>query len=626
MPFEHRADRRRRRGLYALATVLSTILLTSCLLPTEYDPTGYSPVGNLEIIAADGASIRAVGWAIDPDLADSLEVRMGIDGTTTSYRADVARYDIAAAYPRHGAQHGFDIRSAALSPGVHDVCVWVVNIGNGTRDRGLGCATVVTGSDSAVGSFDSVQSPGPNLIRVDGWAYDPEAADSIDVTVTISGRAQRVRADQFRENLRAFIQKSGRHGLSVDLLAAGGRHEVCVVAHNVGRGSDAGLGCRTVVVNDGPAPLVGGDLATNTPVGPPAGHPLHGIDRDGGASTKLRDGTTLWFFGDSLEPTGGGGFRYFVNNTAAVSSRSNPSVTRDGVLPGNVPATFVVPAASFTTPCPAGFASIMWPLSATNTPVANTNQDRVIAFFGNVCLRGQDMRSRGVAVVEWIYDPAQFTSQSAVGPTFTGRVLNQNLFPIGSEYGTASQIVDGQLYAYACGRPDDTRTEPAWPNDAAYSGCTVARVDPAQVQDRAAWQFWTGTTTNTWVPEMSRAGKMDLPRLPGDAQTPVAAFSVVTDRVARPNAPHVMVYSPWPGFTDRVFVRTAATPVGPWSAPTSVQLPGCNQWTDGSGRFCYAGTAQPQASTPGRLGIGYFDQFVTANPVRGSYLLGTTPR
>lgn len=601
------------------------LVLTGCLLPGEFDPTGTAPVGNLEMIAADGASIRAVGWALDPDVGDSIEVRMGIDGDTTGFRANLTRPDVGAAYPHHGSDHGFDIRSAALSPGIHDVCVWAVNVAHGTRDRGLGCTTVVTGSDSAIGVFDSVQQAGAERIRVTGWAYDPEAADSIDVTVSIDGRAHRVRANQYREDLRAFIQKSGRHGLSVDLAAPVGSHEVCVVAHNVGRGSDAQLGCRNVMVNDLPEPIVGGDLASNTPVGPPIGHPLHGIDRDGGVSTKLRDGTTLWLFGDSLEPVLGGGFRYFVNNTAAVSSRANSAVTRDGVLSGNLPATFVVPTTPFTTPCPAGFANVMWPLSATNVPVASTSRDRVIAFFGNVCLRGQDMRSRGVAVVEWIYDPAQFTSQAPVGPTLTGRVLEQNLFPVGTEYGTASQIVGGMLYAYECGRPSDDRTDPAWPGDASYDGCTVARVDPAQVATPSAWRYWNGgldlVSPGSWSSRPIDAAKMGLPGVTGDAQTPVAAFSIVTDPVHGP----VMVYSPWPGFTDRVHVRTAATPVGPWTAPSIVRLPGCDQWADGSGRYCYAGTAQPQASTSNRLGLGYFDQYVTANPVRGSYLLGTTP-
>ncbi len=608
-----------------VGVLTALVVLTGCLGPDEFDPTGQAPIGRLDVVVADGASIRVIGWALDPDTRAAIDVMVSVQSKAVAHRASLSRPDVAAAHPAHGAGHGFDVRTPPLPPGPNDVCVWAVNVVNGTRDRSLGCRTVVTGSDSAIGSFDAVRQSGRSTVRIEGWAYDPDAPGSSTVTATVDGVAQRVDANQFSEGLRTIFRKSGRHAFSADLPAKVGTRRVCVTADNVGRGSSASLGCRDVAVNDQPGPLDGGDVIATTLVGPPSIHPLRRIERDAGVSTVLRDGTTFWLFGDSVEWLRGGGFRYFVNNSAAVSTRTDPAVTRDGVLPGNVPATFVTPAAAFSTPCPSGFNAIMWPLSATTVPDGSSARDRVIAFFGNVCLRGMEPLSRGVAVVEWIYDPAAFAGSSSVGPTITGRVLEQNLFPVGAEYGTASQIIDGVLYAYECGRPSDGGSGIIWPDDPAYSGCTVARVDPARAADRTAWTYWNGgadhASAASWSTLPTDAVTMDMPGIFGDKQLPVSSFSVTRD----PHHGQVMVYSPWPGYTDNVTVRTAASPVGPWSEVRRVALPGCDQWGDGFGRYCYAGTAQPHRSSPTRIGVGWFDQMIATDPVRGSYVSAVTP-
>ena len=630
MPFDAPSTLRRR--VTTLVGVLAAIVvLTGCLGPDEYDPTGHAPIGRLDLAVADGASIRVSGWAIDPDTSAPIDVMVSVQSKAVAHRASLSRPDVAAAFPGYGADHGFDVRTPALPPGLNDVCVWAVNVGAGTRDRSLGCRTMTTGSDSAIGSFDVARQSGDRRIRIDGWVYDPDAPGSSTVTATIGGATHRVDANLLREDVRAIFGKSGRYGFSAELPAAVGARQVCLTADNVGLGSSTSLGCRTVVVDATPGALDGGDVTSVSTVGPAAGHPLQDIDRDAGVSTVLRDGTTLWLFGDSVEWSAGGGFRYFVNNTAAVSTRTDPSVTlvarSDALasnLRGDVPAPFATPAAPFTETCPSGFDPIMWPLSATNVPDGASNRDRVIAFFGNVCLRGMEPLSRGVAVVEWIYDPTQFAGSSNIGPTITGRVLEQNLFPVGAEYGTASQIVGGLLYAYECGRPADGGSGINWPDDPGYSGCTAARVDPARVAEPGAWRYWNGgadhTSPASWSTLASAAATMDVPGLAGDKQLPVSSFTLTAD----PHHGQVMVYSPWPGFTDRVAVRRANSPVGPWSSVEHVALPGCDEWAEGSGRYCYAGTAQPQRSSPGRLGLGWFDQMITTGPVRGSYMSAAT--
>ena len=600
-----------------VGVLTALVVLTGCLGPDEFDPTGQAPIGRLDLAVADGASIRVIGWALDPDTRAPIDVMVSVLAEPVAHRASLARADVARAHPAHGANHGFDVRTPPLSPGANDVCVWAVNVLNGTRDRALGCRTVVTGTDSPIGSFDAVQQSGTSAVRIEGWAYDPDAPGSTTVTATVDGVAHKVDANQYREGLAVIFRKSGRHAFSADLPAHVGTRRVCVTADNIGRGSSTSLGCRNVVVADLPTPFDGGDVVAVAAVGPPAGHPLRGIERDAGVSTDLRDGSTFWLFGDSVEWLRGG-FRYFVNNTAAVSTRTDPSVTRDGVLPGNVPAPFVTPAAPVTTPCPTGFSHIMWPLSATSVPDGSSARDRVIAFFGNVCLRGMEPLSRGVAVVEWVYDPAAFAGTAPVGPVITGRVLEQNLFPVGAEYGTASQIIDGLLYAYECGRPSDERTDIRWPDDPEYTGCTVARVDPTRVEQRSEWRYWNGgdhTSAASWSSLPGDAATMEMPGIVGHKQLPVSSFSIIRD----PHHGQVMVYSPWPGYTNELTVRTAASPVGPWSTVRSVELPGCDDWGEGYGRYCYAGTAQPQRSSATHLGVGWFDQMVAVDPVRGSY-------
>ena len=285
----------------------AVVVLTGCLGPNEHDPTGQAPIGRLDVVVADGASIRVIGWALDPDTRAPIDVMVSVLAKPVAHRASLPRPDVARAHPAHGPNHGFDVRTPPLSPGPNDVCVWAVNVANGTRDRALGCRTVVTGTDSAIGSFDAVTQSGTSTVRIEGWAYDPDAPGSTTVTATVDGVAHRVNADQFRDGLRIIFRKSGRHGFTADLPAHVGTRRVCVTADNIGRGSSTSLGCRNVVVADLPTPLDGGDVAAVARVGPPAGHPLRGIERDAGVSTELRDGTTFWLFGDSAEWLRGGG-------------------------------------------------------------------------------------------------------------------------------------------------------------------------------------------------------------------------------------------------------------------------------------------------------------------------------
>jgi len=607
-----------RRASVSFVFLAAVSLLAGCLGPDEFDPTGTAPIGSLDVVEASGSSIRVIGWAIDPDTTAPIDVSVSSRQVATGHRADLPRPDVAAVHRSHGPFHGFDARTQPLPPGLNQVCVWVDNVGRGSQARLLGCRDVVTGSDDPTGAFDAVQQIGPDRVRVSGWAHDPDAGRSSDVSVTVDGAvAGRFRADRAQPDVSSFVRSNLGHGFVADLDAPVGNRTICVAAENLGGGVRRQLGCKNLHVDSVPWTGAGGDISSVAAVGPGPQHPLHRIDRDAGASTTLRDGSVLWFFGDSSEMSGSG-FAYFVNNTAAWAPASNPAQTRDGVAPGRRPFTFALPVTGFPGGCPSGWSPVLWPMSAVNVPVAPADQrDRVIVFLVNICLNGTNAQSRGVSVAEFLYDPASPPD----GRQVTGTVVNQSLFPVDTEYGTASMVIGGRVHAYQCGRPSDTRPPGTivWPDDPVFDGCTVARVDPAGVANPAMWRYWTGG--NDWSARSGDAAKMVMPGDPsGDRFQPVASFSIVED----PHHGFTMVYSPWPGYTDRLFIRSGASPTGPWTLPSTVRLPGCFDRLEGQEQLCYAGTAQPWRSTPTELGVGWFDQFRYLDPARGGYVAGST--
>jgi hypothetical protein len=233
---------------------------------------------------------------------------------------------------------------------------------------------------------------------------------------------------------------------------------------------------------------------------------------------------------------------------------------------------------------------------------------------GNVCLGSSflDIVPMGVSVVQWTYDPAAPPN----GTPVVGTVLNQQLFqPSDPIWGVASFVgTDGRVYAYACRGPADG----GWPDE--YGPCTVARVAAGSVADRSAWRFWAGGST--WSADQAAASPMVLPAGLDGAEVPVSSMSVTHDV---DQGVYVMAYSPWPGFTDRLHVRVATDPAGPWTAPVVVLLPGCEDTLNGATFHCYAGTTQPALDQPGLLGLGYYDQLLQVGPTAGSYVTVTVP-
>lgn len=707
-----------RTAWIVAVVVMAAGALTGCLGPGEPDPTGTVPIGSLERVVPMAGGFRVIGWAADPNTSGPVAVSISSEQRLLKGTADLVRYDVGVAYPQLGAAHGFDIRYQGLTPGRHQLCVWVDNVGAGTQGRLLGCTYATVPAPSPFGSLDAVTA-GDRSLRLDGWTLDPDTTDPIDVTVLLDGgKAVTATANVTRPDVDVAYGLGAAHGFAVTLPASPGRHSVCVIGHNVGAGENEWIGCRDVVVPEsqpdrrpvgsvtsvepvgtsavrvrgtvtdpdtsgpvsvrvafdanvrtitsaggafdttisglgagthsvcvtavdvaytGTAPVTSGDRSwpcgtvilgavsvgssgapngAPTPVGPAPSSPIANIDRDAGVSVQLRDGSVLWLFGDSSQVDQGGNLQYFVNNTAAWAAAGTPTVTRDAA-PGGVPVQFVSPAGSGWTCPPERPNKAMWPTAAVRTD-AGGGRDLVTAFFGNVCLGSGwlNIEARGQSVAQWTYDPA---NQPIGQPIQATSVLNHELFT-GQDFGQAAttRTVSGTtyIYGYKCDTPPDGPGV-EWPTE--FGPCRVGRVPVQSVSVRSAWRFWNGSS---WVIDAAQAVGITPGPSSQDPRAPVAGATVTWDET---HDVYVMAYSPWPGFTDRIFVRVATAPEGPWSDVVTVSLPGCNDTINTDGYYCYAGTVQPALSEPGLLGLGYYDQLVAIGPNRGQYVTVKVP-
>ena len=106
-----------------------------------------TPFGWIDSVAATDVGLEVKGWAIDPDVADPVLVRVNYaDGASTGEAiANLARGDVGAAHQGYGDLHGFELLIPTspepnTTPGVHTVCMYAMNVGAGSYPFSpLGC-------------------------------------------------------------------------------------------------------------------------------------------------------------------------------------------------------------------------------------------------------------------------------------------------------------------------------------------------------------------------------------------------------------------------------------------------------------------------------------------------------
>ncbi|TML13391.1 MAG: SpoIID/LytB domain-containing protein [Actinobacteria bacterium] len=233
-------------------SMLFSLGCKSVTVPTQ-------PFGSLDVAVNTGNSLRVSGWAVDPQTQGLLEIHVYVDGQISGLVANRERSDLAPYLPGWGTSHGFD-GVVAAAPGLHNVCVYAINVGPGSHVL-VGCRSVQVLPPHAtrpIGSFDTLASV-DGSINLAGWALDPDTADPIDVHVYIDGvLAGGTPANRSRTDVGAVFPAYGaRHGFEATFAATPGAHTVCAYAINDGPPDHTLLACRSLVViaRDAPAPF-----------------------------------------------------------------------------------------------------------------------------------------------------------------------------------------------------------------------------------------------------------------------------------------------------------------------------------------------------------------------------------
>ncbi len=205
-----------------------------------------SPIGSFDLARPLIGGVSVGGWAFDPDTTASIPVHVYVDGTGYVLDTTGARPDVGAAYPGYGDAHGFG-GTVPASPGTHQVCAYGIQTAGAGANSLLGCRTVTVPTGPPVGSVDLAYSAF-GLVRVAGWALDPDTPASIPVHVYVNGVGRAVTADLSRPDVAGVYPGAGSslgYDLTVPRVGAG-PNTVCVYGINAGAGGNSLLGCRTV--------------------------------------------------------------------------------------------------------------------------------------------------------------------------------------------------------------------------------------------------------------------------------------------------------------------------------------------------------------------------------------------
>lgn len=206
------------------------------------------PFGNVEVVEPVVGGFRVAGWAIDPDTSASIDVHVyaGSQGVATT--ANLARPDVAAAYPDAGPAHGFDVRVPSPPGQTVSVCAYAINAAGAGGNPSLGCRDLAPTSGSPIGAFDTATAV-EGGIRFTGWAADPDTASPITVHAYIGELGYALTADANRPDLAGPLLSLGtRHGFDRTFQAPPGTYQACMYALNVGAGANVALGCKTVTI------------------------------------------------------------------------------------------------------------------------------------------------------------------------------------------------------------------------------------------------------------------------------------------------------------------------------------------------------------------------------------------
>ena len=210
----------------------STLAMTS--ESTRFHDSGclHQPVGSVDSMVRNGGDVRIQGWAVDPDAAGPVKVRVDRNGrAVTTVLADRPSPDMAGYYPGHGGSHGFDLTVDAGG----ELCVVALSSTSPGTSTRLNCARL-DGTPQGGTGYWLVEATG--RLHPFGVAQAtlgslplipvPNGTEVVDLAVTAGGSG--LYALDSRGEVRAF--GSARHlgNAPPGVLAAGERWSVLVTA------------------------------------------------------------------------------------------------------------------------------------------------------------------------------------------------------------------------------------------------------------------------------------------------------------------------------------------------------------------------------------------------------------
>jgi hypothetical protein len=119
--------------IYAISTLGKRNITLGCTRVSG------NPRGSLDRVRDLNGTLRVRGWAFDPDSDAPVSMHVYVDGVGRAiHLANTLRPDVAAAYPGFSTRHGFDFAVMPRPPGQHLVCVYGINISQGSNTL-IGC-------------------------------------------------------------------------------------------------------------------------------------------------------------------------------------------------------------------------------------------------------------------------------------------------------------------------------------------------------------------------------------------------------------------------------------------------------------------------------------------------------
>lgn len=239
---------RRHRTAFTLtaAAILVGGALVGLTMAQASSPP-HMPFGHVDSLTQTATGFQVTGWALDPDTTAPIKIDVTADGRGMGALASAPRPDVNTAYGM-GADHGFSV-AYPIADGVHNVCVYAVNVGAGSGNTLLSCQTVKLNHEP-FGSLDSLRQVGGGFIAT-GWAIDPDQPQtSLTIRLSIDNSVLTRTANVSRPDVAAVYKSAGpNHGFSFPAVAGEGSHRVCLTVNNVGPGVSSLISCRTITLN-----------------------------------------------------------------------------------------------------------------------------------------------------------------------------------------------------------------------------------------------------------------------------------------------------------------------------------------------------------------------------------------